>query len=286
MELLAAMGLKIIFDFTKDHLDPEAIAANLDGTFNSLNKTIQGAVELVTNPIDSMTGIWSVVSNVHEAILPMGYSLLMLFFLLGFMNKSLSFKIIRIEDIIRLLLKMIIAKIVMEKSFDLLNMVYGMVTDLILEVDFSVASLKIVDTAALANHIEEMNWIERVIFQTQFTPISIVSFILNLMVFIICYGRILELCAFTALSPIPIATLSSEEYASTSKRFFQHYVAICLQGLIIVIDLMIFGGLAQTLVGTAESGDFGVGMSISLSVMLILVLSKSESWARQITGVN
>lgn len=286
MELVAAMGLKLIFDFTKNHIDPQIIAENLDGTFNSLNNIIQGAIDLVTNPINSMTGIWTVISNVHDAILPMGYSLLTLFFLLGFMNKSLSFKVIRIEDIIRLLMKMIIAKVVMEKSFDLLSMVYGMVTDLIFQVDVSVASIKVVDTVALANQIDKMNWIERIIFQTQFTPISVVSFILNLMTFIICYGRILELCVFTALSPLPIATLSSEEYASTSKRFFQHYIAICLQGLIIVIDLMVFAGLAQTLAGAAGSGDFGVGMSLSLSIMLILVLSKSESWARQIMGVN
>ncbi len=274
------------FLFPNNHITADAIANNLDSTFNKLNDIIQSAVDLVTNPIDSLEGIWGVVSSVHEAILPMGYSLLTLFFLLGFMNKSLSFRIIRIEDIIRLLLKMIIAKVVMEKSFELLQMVYGMVTELILKVDFSVATIKIVDTAALAKQIEEMNWIERIVFQTQFTPISIVSFFLNLMAFIICYGRILEICVHTALSPIPISMLSSEEYASSTKRFFQHYIAICLQGLVIVIDLMIFGGLAQTLVGSAGSGDFGVGMSISLSVMLILVLSKSEAWAGKITGVN
>ncbi|WMJ77851.1 hypothetical protein RBQ61_02685 [Sedimentibacter sp. MB35-C1] len=277
-------GLFGIFGW--QYLSPESIVDNLDKTFNKLNDIIQGAVDLVTNPIDSMEGIWDVVSSVHNAILPMGYSLLTLFFLLGFMNKSLSFRIIRIEDIIRLILKMIIAKAVMEKSFELLNMVYGIATDLILKVDFSVASIKIVDTAALAEQIDKMNFIERIVFQTQFTPISIVSFILNLMVFVICYGRIVEICIFTAVSPIPIATLSSEEYAGTAKGFFRHYFAICLHGLIIVIICMIFGGLAQTLIGAADTSDFGVGMSISLSIMLIYVLSKSESWARQIMGAH
>ena len=286
MELLAAMGLKFIFDFMKNHINAEEIASNLDGTFNNINNIIQGAIDLVTNPLDSMHGIWNVISNIHASILPMGYSLLTLFFLLGLINRSMSFRIIRIEDIIRLLIRLIIAKVVMENCFELLSMVYSMVTDLILNINVSIGPIKIVDTTALAEQIKEMNWIQRIIFQTQFTPISIVSFFLNLMTFIICYGRILELCVFTALSPLPIATLSSEEYASTSKRFFQHYIAICLQGLIIIIDLMIFAGLSKTLVGTATTGDFGVGMSISLSVMLIMVLSKSESWARQITGVN
>lgn len=286
MELLAAMGLKFIFDFMKNHINAEEIASNLDGTFNNINNIIQGAIDLVTNPLDSMHGIWNVISSIHASILPMGYSLLTLFFLLGLINRSMSFRIIRIEDIIRLLIRLIIAKVVMENCFELLSMVYSMVTDLILNINVSIGPIKIVDTTALAEQIKEMNWIQRIIFQTQFTPISIVSFFLNLMTFIICYGRILELCVFTALSPLPIATLSSEEYASTSKRFFQHYIAICLQGLIIIIDLMIFAGLSKTLVGTATTGDFGVGMSISLSVMLIMVLSKSESWARQITGVN
>jgi len=280
------IGGGIAFLFPWNHLTSATIASNLDKTFNNLSEMIQGVVELVTQPASSLTGIWSVVSNVHSAILPMGYSLLTLFFLLGFMNKSMSFRVIRMEDIIKLLLRMIIAKVVMEKSFELLSMISGMITELIVSVNFSADPIKIVDTAALADQIKEMGFFERIIFQTQFTPISIVNSILNVMVFVICYGRVVELCVFTAVSPIPIATLSSEEYAGTSKRFFQHYIAICLHGLIIVLVCMLFGGLAQTILVGDAGADFGVGKSITLSIVLILVLSKSEAWARQITGVN
>ncbi len=269
------------------HLRADEIAKNLDRTFNNLNEIIQGAVELVTKPIDSLSGIWSIITSVHAGILPIGYSLLALFFLLGLINKSMSFRIIRIEDIVRLLMRLIIAKAVMVRSFDLLNMIYNMSMEAIFSVDISVESIRIVDTAALANQIKEMNLIERILFQSQFTPISIVSFVLNIMVFVICYGRILELCAYTALSPIPISMLSSEDYASSTKRFFQHYAAVCLQGLIIVLVGMLFGGLAKTLLSNVGvNSDFGIGTSIALSIMLILVLSKSEAWAGKITGVN
>lgn len=278
-------GFALLFGWK--HLSSAQIADNLDKTFNSLDSMIQGAVELVTQPVSLLDGIWSVVSNVHSAVLPMGYSLLVLFFLLGFMNKSLSFRIIRIEDIIRLLLKLIISKSVMENSFNLLNLVYGMVTDLIMDVNFSSAPIKLVDTHALAEQISKMNLLEKIVFQTQFTPITLVNSLLSIWVFIICYGRIIELCVFTAVAPLPIATLSSEEYASISKRFFQHYIGICLHGLIIVLVCMLFGGLAKTILGSAGTeNDFGVGASLVLSITLILVLSKSESWARQITGVN
>lgn len=278
-------GLVTIFGW--QHLNADEIAKNLDGTFNNLNEIIQGAVDLVTKPIDSLSGIWTIISSVHVAILPIGYSLLTLFFLLGLINRSMSFRIIRIEDIVRLLIRLIIAKAVMERSFDLLNMIYNMSMEAIFSVDISVESIRIVDTAALAEQISEMNLIERILFQSQFTPISIVSFVLNIMVFVICYGRILELCAYTAFSPIPVAALSSEDYAGSTKRFFQHYVAVCLQGLIIVLVGMLFGGLAKTLLtNVGENADFGIGTSIALSIMLILVLSKSEAWAGKITGVN
>lgn len=281
------LGGGLIAIFGWQHLGADEIAKNLDGTFNNLNEIIQGAVELVTKPIDSLAGIWSIIISVNSAILPIGYSLLTLFFLLGLINKSMSFRIIRIEDIVRLLMRLIIAKAVMVRSFDLLNMIYNMSMEAIFSVDISVESIRIVDTAALAEQISEMNLIERILFQSQFTPISIVSFILNIMVFVICYGRILELCAYTALSPIPIAALSSEDYASSTKRFFQHYVAVCLQGLIIVLVGMLFGGLAKTLLNNVGvNADFGIGTSIALSIMLILVLSKSEAWAGKITGVN
>jgi len=278
-------GLVGIFGW--QHLNADEIVKNLDGTFNNLNKIIQGAVDLVTKPIDSLIGIWSVISSVNSAILPIGYSLLTLFFLLGLINRSMSFRIIRIEDIIRLLIRLVIAKAVMERSFDIMNMIYNMSMEAIFSVDISVESIKIVDTVALAEQISEMNLIERILFQSQFTPISIVCFILNIMVFVICYGRIIELCVYTALSPIPIAALSSEDYAGSTKRFFQHYVAICLQGLIIVLVGMLFGGLAKTLLtNVGENADFGIGTSIAFSIMLILVLSKSEAWAGKITGVS
>ena len=263
------------------------ITESLEQVFNNLDKTIQGAVDLVTMPADSISGIWSVVTNIHGIILPMGYSLLTLFFLLGFMNKSMSFKVIRIEDIVKLLLKMIIAKVVMEKSFELLNMIYGIVTALVKEVNFYAAPIKIVDTKALAEQIAKMNFFEKIVFEMQFTPISIANFILDKVIFVIVYGRLIEQCIFTAVSPIPIATLSSEEYASVSKRFFQHYIGISLHGLIIVVICMIFGGLAQTFINNIGTDtDFGVMASITLSITLMLVLSKSGTWARQITGVN
>lgn len=280
------IGLLGLF-FGLKNSDPEQIAKNLDKTFNSLNEVIQGAIDLVTKPIDSIDGIWNVLTSVHNAILPVGFSLLTLFFLLGLMSRSMSFKIIRVEDIIKLLIRAIIAKVVMQGSFELLNMIYSMVTSTIITAGFSVAPIKIVDTTALAEQISQMSFFEKIQFQTQFTPISLIMFFLNLMVFVLCYGRIIELCIFTAVSPIPIATLSSEEYSSTAKRFFQHYIAVCLQGLIIVIICMAYGGLAQTLIGNIkESSDFGVGSSIALSIMLIFVLSKSEAWAKQIVGVN
>ena len=281
------LGGGLIAIFGWQHLRADEIAKNLDNTFNNLNEIIQGSVELVTKPIESLTGIWSLINSVNSAILPIGYSLLTLFFLIGLINKSMSFRIIRIEDIIRLLIRLLIAKAVMVRSFDLMNMIYNIAMNAIFSVDVSVGSIKIVDTTALAEQISKMNLIEKILFQSQFTPISIVSFILNIMVFVICYGRILEICVHTALSPIPISMLSSEDYSSSTKRFFQHYIAICLQGLIIVLVGMLFGGLAETLlVNVGENADFGIGTSIALSIMLILVLSKSEAWAGKITGVN
>lgn len=285
--ILGLLGAGFAMFLGWKHLDSSEIADNLDKAFNSLDSMIKGAVELVTMPADTLTGIWSIVSNVHDAVLPMAYSLLTLFFLLGFMNKTLSFRIIRIEDIIKLLLRLIIAKAVMDNSFKLLNGIYSMATELVLTVNFSAEPINLVDTKALAEQIVKMNVLEKIVFQTQFTPINIVNSLLSVWVFIICYGRIIELCVFTAVSPLPIAALSSEEYASTSKRFFQHYIGICLHGLIIVLVCMLFGGLAKTLLGSVNGGnDFGIGASLVMSITLILVLSKSESWARQITGVN
>ena len=87
--------------------------------------------------------------------------------------------------------------------------------------------------------------------------------------------------------PLPIATMVSDEFSSIAFRFFQSYMAVLLQGLVIL--LIVFTYLAIARAWIIEQGivdnTFGLIRYLLSSLALLLMLLKSEGWARALVGL-
>lgn len=272
-------GLFGFMDFT----NKDALVKNINETFNDMQNIIDEVFNIVSMPIDNYSGLWRIFTDINRIVIPVGLSLMTLFFLIGFLTKAASFKLIRMENIIKMLIMLIIAKYVMQNGFQLLQIIYNLVGNIIYQVGTGTSDIsELIDAKQLVDIVYKMNWVDRMMFQLQFFCIWLVLFISNILIKVICYGRIIEVCLFTAISPLPLATIASEEYANIAKRFMQHYVAVCLQGLIILISCKAYGGLASTII--QASGDINIGTSICITFVLLFVIMKSESWAQKISG--
>jgi len=269
--------------------DINKIVLEIDQLFNNLNIEISKVADIITQPQSAMPGLWNMIEGIFNCLLPIGYSLLALFFMLDFLNKTVTFRIAKIENIIKILIRMVLAKVVMQSSFEILGLIYQSISDLISLVYNSPDTIQnIVDIAELKTQLEGMKLMELIMFQVNFMPIKLIMNFLLILIKVICYGRIIELYVFTALAPLPLSTMANEEYNNVAKRFFQHYISICLQGLIIMIACMSFSGIANTiLVSTANSSaELGMWGTISSCLVLLLVITQSKNWAKQIVGVN
>lgn len=76
--------------------------------------------------------------------------------------------------------------------------------------------------------------------------------ILGIVIFVIAYGRMLEIYMLTSLAPIPVATLSNRELGSTGQNYLKSLFAVGFQGLLILVCVAIYAVLIQ---GIAASGD-------------------------------
>ena len=72
--------------------------------------------------------------------------------------------------------------------------------------------------------------------------ITILSFILILTV----YGRFFKLYMYTAIAPIPLSSFAGEPTQNVGKSFLKSYVAVCLEGAIIVLACIIFSSFAAS----------------------------------------
>ena len=104
-------------------------------------------------------------------------------------------------------------------------------------------------------------------------------------IFVLVYGRMLEIYLLTSLAPIPVATLSNRELGSTGQNYIKSLFAVGFQGLLILVCVAIYAVLIQ---GIATSGDpiGAIWGTVGYTVLLCFMLFKTGSIAQRIFGAH
>lgn len=117
----------------------------------------------------------------------------------------------------------------------------------------------------------------------------IVSLCLPIIVSALITLRFVEIYIYMAFSPIPLATLVSEEMRNIGIGFLKSFAATCMQGAVLVLVLMLFplalsGLLPQ---GSPNGIDGTVSLCVSIlgyCVVMIIMLLMTNKMASRITG--
>lgn len=108
---------------------------------------------------------------------------------------------------------------------------------------------------------------------------------MNIVVFVIVYGRMIEIYLLSSLAPIPFATLSNREFGSMGQNYFKSLCAVGFQGLLILVCVAIYAVLVQ---GIAISGDpiGAIWSTIGYTVLLCFTMFKTGSLAKSVLGAH
>ena len=80
----------------------------------------------------------------------------------------------------------------------------------------------------------------------------IVAIVLAITLILTVFGRFFKIYMFAALSPIPLSTFGSESTQEVGRNFLKSFTAICAEGLIIGLALIVFTAYSQNPVITFE----------------------------------
>lgn len=262
---------------------------SIRNTYSGFDEVINELMSILTMAPESNTAIWGVIKSIFNVMLPIGFSIATIFVIIGFIGKSMVFKVNSYEQVVKLFLVMAIGKAILENSFEILGWMYSIVADMIGAVGTSSASLEdLVDVEAMVAVAESMNGLERFFFNASQIPITLLTMIIKYAILVFAYGRMIEIYIYVAIAPIPLATAVSEDYNHIAKKFFQAYIGVCLQGLIMLLSCKIFTGLVVQFLNpaTQHSSMGGGGGFLLASMVLLFVLAKSGTWGKQIVGLG
>ena len=120
-------------------------------------------------------------------------------------------------------------------------------------------------------------------FQSLF--VGICTWALTLCIFIITFGRMIEIYLVTSVAPIPMATMASRESGNIGQNYLRSLFALAFQGFLIIVCVAIYAALVQNIaVGTDIS--YAIWTCMGYTVLLCFTLFKTGSMAKSIFSAH
>ena len=119
----------------------------------------------------------------------------------------------------------------------------------------------------------------------QSSIIGVTMQIMGIIIFVLVYGRMLEIYLLTSLAPLPVATLANRELGGAGQNYLKSLFAVGFQGMLILVCVAIYAVLIQ---GIATSGDpiGAIWGTIGYTVLLCFMLFKTGGIAQRIFGAH
>jgi len=135
----------------------------------------------------------------------------------------------------------------------------------------------------LETQLEAMGTGELIGLFLESSILSIAMKVISLCVFIIIYGRMIEIYLTISIAPIPFSTMANREWGSIGNSYIKSLFALAFQGFLIMVCVAIYAVLLQGIT-SSENIHSSVWECAGYSVLLVLILFKSGSISKGLFG--
>ncbi len=228
------------------------VVQNLQNALATWNDKLSEIWLLVTqSPEEFKDGaIWGVITNIHGALQAIGYSLLVLFFVVGVMKTCGNFaEMKRPEIALKMFIRFILAKASIDYGLELMMALFNIVQGIVSKIMATAGLGAISDTVlpdSIITAIENSGFWESVPLWAVTLIGSLFITVLSFIMIMTVYGRFFKIYLYTAIAPVPLSSFAGEPSSSVGKSFIKSYVAVCLEGAIIVLGCIIFSLFASS----------------------------------------
>lgn len=303
--LLFSMLIKEVVTITNAMNTLSVLLNFFVGTFdNPLEKMIaiiygedsfaQAVNILLMSPETTLGGAWSTIKDIYQTVvLPIGYTLLILHFLLELMDKT-THDNFNVEHFLRMFIKLLIGNYLMTNGLSILESLMSFGTALVKDVS-NISSLVTSGSAeleTLRGKYLDKNILQQFGFLLELMIPFIVAIVVKVSIWMQCYSRLIEILVRAMLAPIAMADVYSEGIRGGGFRYLRKYIAVLLQGAIIIGILVCASALATEFAlppdpdaseATATIPNFLTQTAIQLTTLTLV--GKSQNIANDLVGV-
>lgn len=115
--------------------------------------------------------------------------------------------------------------------------------------------------------------------------LSICMTALTICIFIIIYGRMIEIYLTVSIAPIPMATMANREWGQIGNNYLKGLFALAFQGFLIMVCVAIYAALVQNIPAT-DSVHGALWGTAGYTVLLCFTLFKTGSLAKSLFAAH
>lgn len=271
-----------------------SIMSNLTGLFDNVNRQVAGIADNVgATPQAWNGGVFGMIRNLSDnVILPIAGVILALVATLELIQMIVDRNNMHDMDTFMLakwVFKTACAVVIVTNTWNIVMAVFDVAQSVvsrasglvIADTDIRIDSVIVGLEAKLAEM--ELGALFGLWVQSMF--VGFTMWALAICIFIITYGRMIEIYLVTSVAPIPMATMANREWGQMGQNYLRGLFALGFQAFLIIICVAIYAILVR---GIAVESDVSTAIwtCMGYTVLLCFTLFKTGSVARSILGAH
>lgn len=270
------------------------IISNLSGMFDSINEQVADVAAVVgATPQGWNASVFNMVKSLSEnVIIPIAGLILtfvMTYELIQMIIERNNMAEFETFNFFKWIMKTFCAVMIVTNTWNIVMGIFEVAQTVVNNAAGVIIADTAIDLESIITNIEERLMVMDVgtlfglWFQTML--ISIVSWALTICIFVVVYGRMIEIYMVTSIAPIPLATMVNREAGQMGQNYLRSLFALGFQAFLIILCVAIYAVLLQSV---AVSGDIisAIWTCVGYTVLLCFTLFKTSSLSKSVFNAH
>lgn len=270
------------------------IMSNLSGMFDHVNQKVgEISTQVGTTPQAWNSGVFSMVQNLSETVIVPIAGVILAFVMTLELIQLITDKS-NLHDVdtwmfFKWIFKTACAILIVTNTWNIVMGVFDVAQSVVNNAAGVIISDASIDISSVVTDMEarlmemDLGPLFGLWFQSLF--VGITMWALTICIFIIVYGRMVEIYLVTSVAPIPMATMLNREWGQMGQNYLRSLFALGFQAFLIIICVGIYAVLVQNI---ALESDISAAIWTCMGYMVLLcfTLFKTGSLAKSVFNAH
>ena len=271
------------------------VESNLSTMFTAVNQqTSEIAAQVGQTPQGWNSSIFSMIRNISDSVvIPIAgiiITLILCYELISMLTERNNLHDVDTWMFFKWIFKTFCAVLIVTNTWNIVMAVFDVAQNVVSQSAGVIISDAGIDISGVVGDLETQlaDWSVGALlglwFQSVF--VGLCTQILSICIFLVIYGRMIEVYLVTSIGPIPFATMVNREWGSTGQNYLRSLLALGFQAFLIMICVGIYAVLVEGISTSSDNISAAIWGCMGYTVLLCYTLFKTGSLAKSLFGAH